>query len=219
MRKGETLTLATTGHGGNAQVATIGILVALLLPAVQSAREAARRSQSTNNMRQIGLALLNYHDTQRAFPARANFDKGKPLLSCASTVALLRPAALYKQFHLDEPWNSEHNRKLIPMMPALFRNPSALPRPGMTHYLGVAGKGLMFDGAEGREIADISDGTSNTIMVVEINDDRAAIWTQPGDWKSDPDHPLAGLGNWRIPAASAWPSSRTGRCVLIFEDG
>jgi prepilin-type processing-associated H-X9-DG protein len=93
-------------------------------------------------------------------------------------------------------------------MPALFRNPSAPPRPGMTHYLGVAGKGLMFDGAEGRKIADISDGTSNTIMVVEINDDRAAIWTQPGDWQFDPDHPLAGLGN-----------AHPGGFMALFADG
>ena len=209
-RKGETLTLATSGRGGNAQIATIGILVALLLPAVQAAREAARRSQSSNNLKQIGLAMFNYENTYTNFPARANFDKeGKPLLSWrVHLLPYLDQQALYKQFRLDEPWDSEHNRKLIPMMPALFRNPSSPPRPGMTHYLGVAGKGLLFDGAKGRKIADITDGTSNTTMVVEVNDDRAAVWTQPDDWQFDPERPLAGLG-----------SAHPGGFMALFADG
>ena len=196
-RKGDSLTLGTRGGQGETQIATIGILVSLLLPAVQAAREAARRSQTVNNLKQIGLAFHNYHDVNKAFPARASFDKkGKPLLSWrVHVLPFLEQQNLYRQFHLDEPWDSDHNKKLIPQMPAVYHNPSSPPRPGMADYLGVSGKGLMFDGTKGRPIADIRDGTSNTIMVVEVDPNRAVTWTKPDDWEYNNDKPLAGLGN------------------------
>ena len=186
-----------------------GILVALLLPAVQAAREAARRAHCLNNMKQIGLAMHNHHAARNRFPARANFDKeGKPLLSWrVHMLPYLDQQALYQQFHLDEPWNSEHNRKLITMMPKVFRNPSGSAEPGKADYLAVCGDGLMFDGSKGRSIADIRDGTSHTIMVVEADDDRAVIWTRPDDWQYNPEDPLAGLGN-------AHPG---GFCVLLAD--
>lgn len=195
-RKGSLLTLGTKGQG-QLQVATIGVLVALLLPAVQAAREAARRTQSSNNLRQIGLALHMYHDTHKAFPGRANLDpQGKPLLSWrVHILPFVEQAALYERFHLDEPWDSPHNRELIPLMPQLYRNPSGNPPPGRTNYLAPSGNGMLFAGNQGRRIQEIPDGTSNTIMALEVDDSRAAIWTQPDDWTPEPQDPLAGLGS------------------------
>jgi hypothetical protein len=199
VRKGDTLTLATGGKGGSqmASMATIGILVGLLLPAVQAAREAARRAQSANNLKQIGLAMMNYASaTNDTYPARASFSKqGKPLLSWrVHMLPYLEYDALYKQFHLDEPWDSPHNKTLISQMPPIYRNPSGAAGPGMANYLAVVGKGLMFEGERGRRLADIRDGTSNTIMVVEANDDRAVTWTRPDDWEFNAQSPMAGLG-------------------------
>lgn len=195
-RKGSLLTLGTKGQG-QMQVATIGVLVALLLPAVQAAREAARRTQASNSLKQIGLALHNYHDTHQKFPGRANTDpQGKPLLSWrVHILPFLGESALYERFHLNEPWDSPHNQELIPLMPQLYRNPSGNPPPGRTNYLAPSGDKMLFGGNQGRGIREIVDGTSNTIMALEVDDSRAAIWTQPDDWTPQPQDPLAGLGS------------------------
>jgi type II secretory pathway pseudopilin PulG len=199
VRKGDTLTLGAGGKQNSqmASVATIGILVALLLPAVQAAREAARRAQSTNNLHQIGVGLMSYEAVHGAFPARANFDKqGKPLLSWrVHLLPCLDHEALYKQFHLDEPWDGPNNKKLIPLMPPIYRNPSSAAQLGKANYLAVVGKGLAFEGEQGRKIVDFKDGTATTILVVEADDDQAVIWTKPDDWEFNAQRPLAGLGN------------------------
>lgn len=181
-------------------IATVGTLVGLLLPAVQAAREAARRNTSMNNLKQIMLAMHNYHDVKKSFPAHAIYSAdGKPLLSWrVSLLPYMEQRALYEQFHLDEPWDSEHNKKLIEQMPEVFLDPSSglLLADGKTHYLGVKGEGLFFDGtANGRNTDSITDGTSNTIAVVQVDDANAVIWTKPDDWELDADDPLAGIGS------------------------
>jgi hypothetical protein len=190
-----------SSEGGHvAYVATIGVLVALLLPAVQAARAAARRNASMNNMKQIMLGLLNYEATQQRFPAHASYDAdGKPLLSWrVHILPFLEKQDLYNQFHLDEPWDSPHNITLIPLMPEIYLDPnSQLPAAaGKTHYLGSKGEGQFFEGtAEGRPVRTITDGTSNTIAVVQVNDDRTVPWTSPDDWEWEEQSPLAGFGD------------------------
>ena len=109
----------------------VGVLTALLLPAVQAAREAANRNMSQNNLKQIALCMLNYEDTKKRLPARAIYDKdGKPLLSWrVMMLPYMEEKSLYDQFHLDEPWDSEHNKKLLEKMPDGYRDPCAISLP------------------------------------------------------------------------------------------
>jgi hypothetical protein len=178
--------------------ATIAVLVALLLPAVNAAREAARRNGAMNQLKQLSLAMLNYEAIHKTFPAQANYDAaGKPLLSWrVHILPFLEQKELYQQFHLDEPWDSEHNLKLIDKMPDLYANPN-LDEPGKTNFLVPVGEGTVFDSKTGRRFRDITDGTSNTLLIVEANADRAVIWTRPDDLPFDPSNPLAGLGQLR----------------------
>ena len=180
-------------------VAVTGILVALLLPAIQAAREAARRAQSMNNMKQLMIALVSYETVHRAFPAHANYSAdGKPLLSWrVQILPYLDQETLYNQFKLDEPWDSEHNRKLIPLMPPAFDNPN-IDEPGKTDYLALVGKECVMDGSsQGLHVAKISDGLSKTIVLVEADADQTVEWTKPDDWEFDPNNPSAGLGHLR----------------------
>jgi type II secretory pathway pseudopilin PulG len=200
-REGEQIILFHTDGEGAASanplvyVAVIGVLVALLLPAVQAASEAARRNQSLNNMKQINLGLLNYESARGTYPAHANYGAdGKPLLSWrVHILPYLEQQALYQQFHLDEPWDSDHNKKLIAKMPELFLDPSSglVVADGKTSYLGVKGERYFFDGSgpngsgRGRTMKMMTDGTSNSIALVQVDNDAAVIWTKPADWEPD----------------------------------
>jgi hypothetical protein len=192
-RQGATLVINLDG-----QIASPGVLVALLLPAVQAARESARRLQSSNNLKQISLAMHGIHSAHGALPPAAIRDQaGKPLLSWrVQILPYLEQQDLYDQFHLDEPWDSEHNKKLLEKMPAVYRNPNT-PSGSTTNYLAVTGKGTMFDGAKGISFDHVKDGLTNTIMVVEADPDRAVEWTRPSDLEVDFERPLAGLGHLR----------------------
>ena len=169
----------------------VPIALALLLPAAHAAQTAARRSQSVGNLKQIGLALHNYHSTNNHFPPGAIRDKnGKPLLSWrVELLPYLEQAALYQEFQLDEPWDSPHNKPLMERMPAVYAVPRSRSGPGETFYRGFSGPMTLFDpeAKNGVGIADVTDGTSNTLGVVEARE--AVPWTKP-----DAEIPFEGPG-------------------------
>jgi type II secretory pathway pseudopilin PulG len=187
----ERRSLPGPGIGAAAPVA-----VALLLPAVSSSRTAARRAQSSNQLKQIALALHNYAQANRTFPPAYKSDKdGKPLLSWRVLILpYLEEGALYREFHLDEPWDSDHNKKLIARMPSTYKSPgSKVAVEGKTNYLTVRGEKTIFPGKDPIGFMEIRDGTSNTIMTVEVSDAKAVFWTKPDDFEYDEKDPLKGL--------------------------
>ncbi len=151
-------------------------------------REQAARSQCVDNLKQIGLAMHNYVSSHGSFPPAYTTDKeGKPLLSWRVLILpYLEENALYKEFHLDEPWDSAHNKPLIARMPEAYRCQSNLVKnlePGTTNYVTPRGPKTMFPGAVGVKLKEITDGTSLTIMTLEVPGDQAVIWTRPDDWE------------------------------------
>lgn len=187
----------TSGGGGGMKVALIilsvllvgalmcgGIAVALLLPAVQSARSAARGASSSNNLRQITIAIHNYHDTfNRLPPAVVKDSNGKPLYSgYVLLLPFLEQQHIFSQWKTDEPWDSPNNLPLSQQVIPLFRNP-AIPQtmPGQCDYPLVGGPGSILDPDNpSKNFADVTDGLSNSIFVIEGM--PSGSWAQPNPW-------------------------------------
>jgi hypothetical protein len=168
---------------------------------VAEEKPAARWDEgaSANNLKQIILGIINHADTnggRMIAPAAITDKDGKPLLSWrVAILPFIEQENLYKEFKLDEPWDSDHNKKLVAKMPAVFRAPGSKAGEGKTTYLLPVGKGALFADAkaEVRYPASITDGTSNTILIVDAADDQAVTWTKPDDLKYDAKDPLKGL--------------------------
>jgi len=146
-------------------------------------------------LKNLGLAMHNYHDTHHQFPPAAVCGPdGKPLLSWrVLLLPFIEQEGLYKQFHLDEPWDSPHNLQLLPQMPSLYGPYKAKPpEGGMTYFRVFVGPGAAFEGTTGLTFADFKDGTSNTFLIVEAWD--PVPWTKPEDLTYDPNAPLPRLG-------------------------
>jgi hypothetical protein len=185
-----TVSRATLPGGGDVIITPVTSL-ALLLPAVQAVRQAARKNTSRNNLKNLGVAIHNYAgDHREKLPS----GKKKPLLSWRVHLLIyMEEGPLFDRFKLDEPWDSEHNKKLIKEMPALFASPASnVAAEGKTAYLAVVGKNTAFERG-GKVGLSMPDGTSQTIMLIEVSDEKAVIWTKPDDWELNPDDPLAGL--------------------------
>jgi hypothetical protein len=162
---------------------------------VGEAGEAARRSQDRNNLKQIGLAMHNYHDAYRTFPPAQGHNS--QLSWRVHILPFIDQAPLYDQFKHNEPWNSPHNMQLVNRMPEIYRRPGSTAAAGRTNYVGISGPGGMMENGGGKGIRDILDGTSNTIMVAELEDHAAVVWTQPQDYNYNPANPLGNLGGWK----------------------
>ena len=161
----------------------VGVFLTLFIPYCVRARAEALRLECAQNMKQIGAALHSYHDKYETFPPAYIADEnGKPLHSWRVLILPhLGEDELYRQIRLDESWDSEHNSRLHKQMPPVFCCPADPQKQarGETSYVWMIGKGHISDGTSCTKMTQISDGTSNTLMMVETLD--RFCWMAPND--------------------------------------
>jgi hypothetical protein len=154
---------------------------------------------SANNMKQLVLGLANHADANNSnmvSPAAIRSKDGKALLSWrVAILPYIEQEPLYKEFHLDEPWDSAHNKKLIEKMPAIFRTPGSNAAAGKTTYLLPVGKGAAFASADAKMKypSSFTGGTSQIVLLIDASDNQAVTWTKPDDLNYDAKDPLKGL--------------------------
>jgi prepilin-type processing-associated H-X9-DG protein len=196
---------------------SIGVLLlpAVIVPAVLGAREAARRAQCTNNLKQIALAMMNYESANGCFPPAFSPDEqGNPRCSWrVSILPYMDPSALYNSFNFSVAWNHPGNSTAINSRVYVYSCPSEPIEPGkenFTNFLMVTGPGTFYDPERGAItlLSNIRDGTSSTISVVQSS--RKVHWAAPDDLVVDVKKPL-NLADFKNP--------HTGGFQALFLDG
>jgi len=178
--------------------AVLAVLVAvnLAVPAAGGDDPPTRKEllTSVNNLKQIGLAFHNFHDAIGGFPGDITDKNGKAILSWrVAILPYIEEDKLYKQFKLDEPWDSEHNKALIEKMPKVYAPVRGKAKAGETYYQVFTGEKALFGGkVKNPKLLSITDGTSNTGMVFEAGE--PVVWTKPADLPFDEKKALPKLG-------------------------
>ncbi|TVS17076.1 MAG: DUF1559 domain-containing protein [Planctomycetaceae bacterium] len=173
-----------------------GGIMGLFAAAVAAVQEEMRPAAEAVKFKRILLAMHNYHDTFSMLPPRDHVrdDQGRTGLSWrVHLLPFLAEQKLYDEFRLDEPWDSDHNKALIAKMPDVYRSPSPDVALGHTTFLAPVGEDTVFGGPKATRFSDIRDGTSNTVVLVEVKPERAVPWTAPDDYTFDPKSPGRGL--------------------------
>jgi hypothetical protein len=173
-------------HVALAALAVAGLLGLVVFHPASPSRW--RRTECASHLRQIALALHEYHQAYGSLPpAHVDGPDGKPMHSWrVLLLPFLHYDKLYRQYNFKEPWNSPHNTRLANRIPHEYRCPAAREEKlsSVTNYVAVVGPATAWPGSKGVRFQDIKDGTSDTILLVEIAD-STINWMEPRDMRFD----------------------------------
>lgn len=206
---GDRVVVSLTDDENNQSLLQFGAMVASSIMAPITA------TTTSNRMKQFALGFHNYESAYQAFPTYLNMAKTKAKSGLSWRVHILPFIGfneLYQEFKLNEAWNSPHNIKLLPKMPAIYlptadMNETVELKPYHTTYVAPIGKRTVFGQNEPMQFRNITDGTSNTIAFVELKREHAIAWTSPEEYPFEEADPTAKLRNYN------------GKTVIAMFDG
>ncbi len=190
---------SSSATGGSSAAASSTASGGDYLSALARTRQKAQEVETTNKLKQIGIAFHIFQDTYGYFPNQTGDPKGKSKLSWrVAILPFIEQDPLYRQFKQDEPWDSPHNSKLLDKMPDLYRDSrfqTKEEKATTTYFQGFIGKGGVLQGhKDGLSLVHITNanGSSNTLLIVDAS--TPVPWTKPEDIVHDPAKPLPPLG-------------------------
>jgi hypothetical protein len=206
---GDRVVVSLTDDENNQSLLQFGAMVA------SSIMSPITANTTSNRMQQFALGFHNYESAYQAFPTYLNMTKTKAKSGLSWRVHILPFIGfqeLYQEFKLDEAWDSPHNIKLLPKMPAIYLptddiNQNTPLKPFHTTYVAPIGKKTVFGQSEPMQFRNITDGTSNTIAFVELKREHAIPWTSPEEYPFDEANPTAKLRDYN------------GKIVIAMFDG
>ena len=143
----------------------------------------SRRMQCSNNLKQIALAMHNYHDEHGSFPPAYIADaSGKPMHSWrVLLLPYLERQDIYGAYDFNEPWDGPNNSKLAAVWPEVYRCPSEDQTSSqITSYVAVIGANTAWPGSDAASLREIKDGAATTLLVVECAN-SGIHWMEPRD--------------------------------------
>lgn len=192
--------------------------------------DAARRQRALENIEQVTDALVQWIEQSSAVPAsRLVNSKNRPVLSWrVQILPLLGYDELYRRFDLEQPWDSPHNKALLPYIPDEFVSPERFDESTNLQLL-INGQAMFTDSIR-RDKSELSDAP-NILMLVEVDDELAVPWTAPFDYDVTAEPLGKGLGNlredgvfcsWLSGVVSVWPkpvNAQVLNMAITFEAG
>lgn len=180
-----------------------------------------RATDTRDSLRHIALALHNYHDVYKRFPPAYSMGKNGNGKHPVSWRVLITPFIerndIFESYAFDEPWDSEHNKKVTADMPSVFRiggAPAGEPTTNLLGIISTTDKLTGFGRHQGHRLRDFLDGTSNSLLVVEAK--RRVHWAKPEDIEWDPTMAVPEFGG--VTPGAFYAAMADGSCQQISRD-